>query len=714
MDSSSASRTQTFCPNKAQEFLHLSALNSFAIVQPILDSLINNVAFLRYYDYSTAAVMLVVALLTIAVPVSVLVLRLVLNQLGFSTFARAIRSGVMVILFLLATLYATRWGSSVLRLYGFMLPDELFFVPAILISGWLTRYYVRAEMFRQFLSVSAVGVILFPAAFFMNAAIQEQVLKVPAREYYQPVTARSPVPVIFLVLDGLNGMALLDEDHLVDRARFPSFARLADRCSFYRNASTVHTRTDHALPAILSGSYPTGTQRPLESEYPLNLFRLLDNSRQFEQTIFEPYTQLTPQHLQRIVRHDSTLRQACDLMETVLRVYERLCLPHAMDSLAVDIPREWFRMLPPASADSAVLSGKIMYPWDTDHSLQVDHFLKCLRSSEQPALRFFHIALPHDPWTRLSSGQQYRRVDVGLDPIPGDLEGVWCGDEWFVNLGWQRYLLQAQYADFCLGRILDRLEEQGLFEESMIIVTADHGFAFRAGCSRREPQGETLADLIPVPLFIKYPQQKEAMISDRNVETVDILPTIAEVLGLPRDPNWDGDSLLSADPERPRKTVIGNRANIVLEPGFQVRFDYVDRLHNIFGKGSTGTFANLQSLPELMDVEASSLMSTAHSEFRLRLSEGRLPDVAGGQGLIPCYYCGQLVGLAPKDKPVFLAVAVNGKIQGTTRTSTAPENFGEWAILLPPGAFSAATDRVQFFVVEQTSGVTRLHELSLE
>ena len=713
MESTSDRRAQNYRPTMVQEFVHLSALNSFAVVQPILNSLVNNVAFLRYYDYSPAAVLLAVVLLTLGIPAAFLSLRVVLHRLGYPKFADLIRTILMVVLMLLALLYAARWASATLWEALYNLSEDVFFLPAIFTAVWLARLYFRAEIFRQLLSASAAGVLLFPLVFFLNPAVQEQVLMVPAREYFQPVIARSPATVIFVVFDGLSGMALLDENHEVDRARYPSFARLSDRCNFYRNASTVHTRTDHALPAILSGSFPTGNQRPLESEYPLNLFRLLDNSRQFQQSIFEPYTQLAPEHLQRMDRQAGIPRQTLDLLDTVLRVYQRMCLPQLMDSLALDVPREWFRLLPPAPAAPKVLDGKIVYQWDADQDLQVDHFVECLRPSAQPALRFLHISLPHDPWTRLDSGKQYRRTRIGLDEIPGEVAGSWGDDEWLVNQGWQRYLLQVRFADLCLGKILDRLEETGLFNESMIVVTADHGFAFRAQCSRRDPQGATLSDLIPVPLFIKYPHQNESMISDRNVETIDILPTIADVLGMPQDSNWDGESLMTEVPERPRKMVVANPA-IILEAAFPGRFDYVDRLHKVFGKGVEGVFTDLQFLPELSGRESSPLLSSAQSKLTLTLGEGRLPAEAGGQNLVPCYYHGQVSGTTSADKPAILAVAVNGRIQATTRTSTAPMSPGEWSIMVPPNAFTDATDYVQFFEVEQKAGGIELHELPLE
>ncbi len=717
MDSSSTAPTQAFRPTVVQELLHVSALNSFAIVQPILDSLVNNVAFLRYYNYSTAAVGLAIVLLTLGVPALQLCLRAVLHGIGFQKTADVLRGVLMAILFLLAFSYATRWLSSTFWLAQYGLPDELVFFAAILASGWLTRLYFRSEIFRQMLLVSVAGVILYPTVFLLNPAIQEEVLLIPSRTYFQPITAQSPTPVIFVVFDGLSGMAILDENHEIDRQRYPSFARLGDRCHFYRNASTVHTRTDHALPAILSGSMPTGVQHPVESEYPLNLFRLLDNSRQFEFSIFEPYTQLAPSHLRRLNRSEGQVRQAFALLETVLRVYQRMCLPRSMDSWAVEVPREWFRIMPPATAAADTLDGKIAYPWDTGVDLQLQHFIKCLRHTERPGLRFLHLALPHDPWTRLPSGRQYRGQMISQDYIPGGNGKVWAEDDWIVNQSWQRYLFQVQYADVCLGAILDKLEETHLLDDALIVVTADHGFAFHKGCSRRDPQAETLSDLIPVPLLIKYPHQQTGHVSDRNVETIDILPTVADVLGLPADPAWDGQSLLSTTVERPRKTLIpgsGFDSTIVIEAAFPGRFRYVERLHAAFKSDDDGVLQSLQFLPELLGKDVSTLLVDGGSRHSLSLTESLTPVEAYKLGFTPCYHAGLIQGMSTGETPAILAVAVNGVIQATTRTSTDPEYLGLWTVMIPDSAFSGPDDRVQFYEVEHVAGSARLRELKLE
>ena len=193
-------------------------------------------------------------------------------------------------------------------------------------------------------------------------------------------------------------------------------------------------------------------------------------------------------------------------------------------------------------------------------------------------------------------------------------------DEWPVQQAWQRYLLQVQFADLWLGRILDRLQSTGQLEKTMVVVTADHGMAFVPGVSRRTPTDRTLPDIVSVPLFIKRPGQVAGRISDDNVEIIDVLPTIADELGLPLDVAWDGQSLLRTGlRERPRKTVRGH-VDTILDARFEQRFEYVARMTKVFGTGGPDDrLWRLHSIPELVSRRVDAVDIGKPTEFRVAL-----------------------------------------------------------------------------------------------
>ena len=64
--------------------------------------------------------------------------------------------------------------------------------------------------------------------------------------------------------------------------------------------------------------------------------------------------------------------------------------------------------------------------------------------------------------------------------------GRWVDDEWPVLQEYRRHLTQVRYVDTLLGRLLDRLKAQGLYDRSLVVVTGDHGVSFRPGVPSRD------------------------------------------------------------------------------------------------------------------------------------------------------------------------------------------------------------------------------------
>jgi arylsulfatase A-like enzyme len=98
------------------------------------------------------------------------------------------------------------------------------------------------------------------------------------------------------------------------------------------------------------------------------------------------------------------------------------------------------------------------------------------------------------------------------------------------------------YLDDQLGGLFTTLKALGLFENSLIIVTSDHGEAF--GESSIVAHGVSVYQhQVHVPLIIKYPHSSHGAVVDGLVSDVDLLPTILDVIGAPVPQNVEGRSL---------------------------------------------------------------------------------------------------------------------------------------------------------------------------
>ncbi|HKE20108.1 MAG TPA: sulfatase [Kofleriaceae bacterium] len=105
------------------------------------------------------------------------------------------------------------------------------------------------------------------------------------------------------------------------------------------------------------------------------------------------------------------------------------------------------------------------------------------------------------------------------------------------------YDSNVSYQDQQLGLLLDKLDEWGIADETMVIVVADHGDElFEAG--RVGHGGSVLETLVHVPFVIRFPPLFPAGRVSEGVEVVDIVPTIADALGVEADEHWQGESLI--------------------------------------------------------------------------------------------------------------------------------------------------------------------------
>lgn len=108
------------------------------------------------------------------------------------------------------------------------------------------------------------------------------------------------------------------------------------------------------------------------------------------------------------------------------------------------------------------------------------------------------------------------------------------------------YDSEIAFTDQHVGQLLAEVRKHGLYDDSIIIVTADHGEEFM----ERGWIGHTITlnqELIRVPLIMKFPGYK-ARIIDSGVGLIDIMPTIYQYLGLKIPDGLDGRALdLSQD-----------------------------------------------------------------------------------------------------------------------------------------------------------------------
>ena len=115
----------------------------------------------------------------------------------------------------------------------------------------------------------------------------------------------------------------------------------------------------------------------------------------------------------------------------------------------------------------------------------------------------------------------------------------------FRGTDMSRYFGMVQCIDDNIGRLMDRLEEAGKLDNTLIIMTSDHGDL----CYEHDRlnKGNPYEGSARVPLLFRHSQRiAPKQVYRRPVGTVDITPTIMGLLDLPQDANDQGRDLSSA------------------------------------------------------------------------------------------------------------------------------------------------------------------------
>ncbi|MEO6988768.1 MAG: sulfatase-like hydrolase/transferase, partial [Aquihabitans sp.] len=173
----------------------------------------------------------------------------------------------------------------------------------------------------------------------------------------------------------------------------------------------------------------------------------------------------------------------------------------------------------------------------------VNAIIDSIRPGGQPTLHYLHVMLPHQPWIFYPDGQPYTGLAPGGIVMPDRDEP----DPWIMAELQQGHLFQAQYADNLVGEVIEQLKTTGRYDDSLVVVTSDHGVTFSSFPDMRTFGKDSITDLAYVPLIIKEPKQSEGRVDESNLMGVDLLPTMADVLGL--DLDWEVDGYPAGSPE---------------------------------------------------------------------------------------------------------------------------------------------------------------------
>ena len=670
-------------------------LAGLAITQPVLDLLGRNPEFFVAGRYTSSQIV-ALALTVVVVPSAVLVAVFGLSWVAHPRLGRIVHTALVAAL-------GALFGNVTIR--GLQVDGDGAALVATVAGAVLAGALVRPVAGRLLLRYVAAAQLLFLGSFLVLSPVSDLLAGEVGGEALGTVSVPTPPgPVVVIVFDELPLPTLMRTDGTINAERFPAFARLAAGSTWFRNASSPHNRTERAVPALMTGTVLEQRAMPTYSALPHNLLALLATAVPVER--YEPVTDLCPANA-CAARPGQPLSQA---LEDALVVFGHRALPASIredlppiddawgsfgDSLDVAAPEETTGTTAPEGADP-------LERWhgaatsERDPSTQATRLVEHgLAIGAAPALHFVHVVLPHSPWfitpwdTRL------------LPPMPAweDEQGRPAGP-WSELIRFQRHSLQTGAADVALGQVLDHLETTGVWDDATVVVVADHGTSTFLPDVGRIATANNKEEVYRVPLFVKAAGQEEASVVDDVALTVDVLPTLIDLLRIETDWEMDGHSLLDGS---------ARTTEPVVDADVEPLLDLVRRHAAGFPHGWDWTaLAAVGEHGGLVGSRLGALTVGPTSALRVEVNNedafGRVPD---GAGRAPQLVTGVVTGSADRPPPS-LVLVVNGTVAGVTGGYVRVDDGWSFSSVLGPYLHDGANE-IAAYEVARDEGQSVLH-----
>ncbi len=222
---------------------------------------------------------------------------------------------------------------------------------------------------------------------------------------------------------------------------------------------------------------------------------------------------------------------------------------------------------PPSRLGNKLLEGLIDYPEPFPQercitSRIADDAISFVNKNKENPF-FLYVAYPTPHWPNIVCEPYFSMYMDQLDKIglPGMDEIDWDSHPFchFVQsqaTGYDKYTKeerrkvlaimygQISFIDYSVGRIVEALKDEGLYEDSIIVFTSDQGcFGGQFGLPAKSKG--FYEPLIRIPLIVKMPgDRKRGKVTPAQIENIDVMPTLLDCAGVEHSAPIDGRSFL--------------------------------------------------------------------------------------------------------------------------------------------------------------------------
>ncbi len=326
------------------------------------------------------------------------------------------------------------------------------------------------------------------------------------------IRAEKKPNIIFLTVDTLRADRLARYGN--DRDTMPTMEALADESVVFTQALVPRGATRPSYASMLTGLYPyrhgVRTNATVFHEDLLSLAEVLKAEGYHTASFVSNFVMIAS--ISQLDQGFDVYDDEIEERERVREMYER----KAEDTVRAML--EWLKTDPP-----------------------------------QPFFLFTNFIDPHGPYdppgdfaTKYDSGK-VRELDARQIPAYIRVPGM---TNWYDYV--DRYDGEASYLDEALGILVKELKDRGIWDNSFIVFTADHGESFGEHGAFFQHEHGVWEETLHVPLFLRLPvgEMEAYEIEPCELRTLasplDLMPTVLDYLDVEVEVDFDGESLLNA------------------------------------------------------------------------------------------------------------------------------------------------------------------------
>jgi arylsulfatase A-like enzyme len=228
---------------------------------------------------------------------------------------------------------------------------------------------------------------------------------------------------------------------------------------------------------------------------------------------------------------------------------------------------------------------------------EVNRSIEPFLDGGEPLFAYVHYLDVHWPYQSVLAETEglFGERRFAVPPPRSGLSGVdrWRRahlDERALTVLGNRYDAEIRYADAAAGQLFDALRQRGLWQNTIVVVTSDHGEGFLEH-DQIMHGFPAYREVSRVPLIVRLPERYGFPRGERAtpVALVDLAPTLADLAAIEPDPEARGESLrdVLAGRERPERSVLtqsedawalrdGRHAVLAFSAGRIERYDLVE------------------------------------------------------------------------------------------------------------------------------------------